>query len=1495
MTRTLRIAGLLCALLGGTWLSLYLTADKLPTVEIADPALGHSALRIIENAGQWEAPIRYQVRLNGGHVFFEANRITYHLYQLPVAALHTHSAAKAFGAPDPVVQHHAFRMTFPGSRPQPLLQPGLRYPEYHNYFIGNDSSRWAGGVALYGMLTYQRLYEGIDLRYYGLGDDAMKYDFIVAPGADAGQIRLAFEGVEDLRIKDGRLLIRTAVRELEEMPPVAYQLIDGRKAEVPCAFALDKQTLRYVFPRGYDARYPLVIDPTVVFSTYSGSTTDNWGFTATYDDAGNAYAGGIQRNATIGSGYPTTLGAYQTAFDGGTSDVAISKFSPDGATLLYSTYLGGGTGSLTSEDQPHSMIVTPAGELVVFGRTNAPDFPVTSGAYDTFKGGGYDLFVTKFNTTGTALIASTFVGGAGDDGVNGSNTFGVYTATKHNYGDDARGEVFLDAAGNVLVAACTESFDFPTTAGVFQSTYGGGQDGVLVKLRPNLNNLIWSSFVGGNGEDAANSVKVDAQGNIFVAGGTASNNLPGINGAYFSYQGGSTDGFVLKINANGNAVLAGTYLGTNQYDQVYLLDLDRFDAVYVVGQTLGAYPIVNPPAGPVYRNPGSRQFITKLNNNLSVVQYSTTFGSTGSSNVNISPTALLVDRCDNVYVMGWGGTTNNGGNTTGMPITSDAFQANTDGSDFYMIVLSRDVQSLIYGSYFGGVNGSSSAGDHVDGGTSRFDKNGIVYHAVCAGCWGVSTFPATPGVWSNTNNATGSTPGCNLAIFKLAFDLAGVEADFTPLDEDNQPVVGTVRGCAPFLSRFDNQSLQGANPVNVQYFWDFDDNGATSTAFEPTHLYENPGVYNVMLIITDSASCNISDTAYRIIEVLPPPAVDAGPDLLACPGDTLQLFTASVGDTLYWTPATAFLSLSNIPNPLISVTTNTTIYLNLIDANGCQAQDTLEIEIDTTFRVAVRPDTIICRGGSASLNSSATAAATFTWTSAPAASIANPSAASTSVSNLDTTTMFYLLAESLDGCRAVDSVRIAVYEVFTLEDTFVCTGNSIVLNTSNGVSFNWLPNDGTLSSTTVASPVASPLVSTTYTVTAVSAAGCISTKDVRVDVLPQPQAVVGADTAICAGSSVQLLASGGISYQWTPVGGFDPTLSNPVATPDQTTRYTVVVRDAAGCADTATMTVTVNPTPPVEAIGDARICEGDTTRLRATGAQSYEWSPAASLIGPGSSNPLAFPTATTTYIVIGLDANGCQASDSVTVGVVARPVTAITGQNRLCIGGSIELTASGGDRYVWSTGDTTALIEVVPNQATTYYATAYSGQCAGVPDSITVDVFFDYPEAAFNFTPTVGYAPQEVTFTNASAGAASYVWDFGFGAPSREENPLFIYPAAGSYTITLIALSATGCADTAQAEILIDNVMLHVPSAFSPNADDSNDFFLVGYNGIRTLQVRIFSRWGPLVYESDNPDFRWDGTYQGAPVPEGVYVFVIDGVGENGRSYQRVGTVTVFR
>src|SRR5690606_21696571 len=242
---------------------------------------------------------------------------------------------------------------------------------------------------------------------------------------------------------------------------------------------------------------PLIIDPTLIFSTYSGSFADNFGFTATYDSKGYLYSGGN----VFALGYPTTVGAFQVSYGGGNIDVAITKYDVTGTNLIYSTYLGG-----NGSEIPHSLVVNNYDELFVFGTTGSANFPVSANAYDqTFNGGtnitgvgmgfvypnGCDIFITRFNVAGTAIQASTYLGGSGNDGIN------VAGGLKANYADESRGEIDIDKLNYIYLATTTSSTNFPVSPNAFQTTYGGGtQDGLVAKMDNNLTTVLFASYIG---------------------------------------------------------------------------------------------------------------------------------------------------------------------------------------------------------------------------------------------------------------------------------------------------------------------------------------------------------------------------------------------------------------------------------------------------------------------------------------------------------------------------------------------------------------------------------------------------------------------------------------------------------------------------------------------------------------------------------------------------------------------------------------------------------------------------------------------------------------------------------------------------------------------------------------------------------------------------------------------------------------------------------------
>jgi gliding motility-associated-like protein len=807
-------------------------------------------LEFVENKGQWSHPFKYKCVSGTGDIYFYQNAITYLIGEQGAwekVDAYKHGAIKT----PPMLKYHAYKVTFENCLQPNILERKVQ-SHYYNYFLGNDSSKWKSNIHPCLVLDYQQIYKDINLHFASEGSN-IKYDFILAPNADSKQIKLKFDGVDKLSIaKDGSLNIHTSIGIVKEMKPEVFQYINDHKIDVPCNYIINNNTVSFEFPNGYDHSQTLIIDPTVVFCTFTGSISDNWGFTATYDTLGNMYTGGL----VSGVSFPVSLGAFQATYGGGTAtsgslfpcDMGIMKINSTGTTKVYATYIGG-----SNNDQPHSMVVDKLNNLIVAGRTYSSNYPTSATAYDKTYNGGADIVVTILNATGTGILGSTYIGGTGDDCVNFHAEEFKGGNLKHNYGDDARSEVILDNTGNIYVTASTISNDFPLQNAI-QSSIGGAQDAVLLKLNNTASSLLFSTYLGGTNDDAGYVLTLNkAQSSIFMGGGTMSANFPTTSGTYRpSFIGGAADGYVVKIS-NGPAynLQRGTFIGANNYDQVYGVAIDANDDLYMMGQTLGGtFPVT---AG-VYNVPNSSQFVMKMDNNLTNPIYSTVYGSGSSTETNISPVAFLVDTCQNVYISGWGGTLGGTsfvgvGNTNSMPTTPTAIQTTTDGADFYFIVFSKNATSLLYGSYFGRVATDPMLGEHVDGGTSRFDKNGIVYQAICGGCGGsgaaASPFPTTPGSLSPTNGSS----NCNLAALKISFDLGAVVAKASA-----DPAS---KGCSPFTVSFKNASINAKT-----YTWDFIDGTPSSNLKEPVHTFYKPGSYMVRLVAYNPDVCIEYDTSY---------------------------------------------------------------------------------------------------------------------------------------------------------------------------------------------------------------------------------------------------------------------------------------------------------------------------------------------------------------------------------------------------------------------------------------------------------------------------------------------------------------------------------------------------------------------------------------------------------------------------------------------------------
>ncbi len=852
-----------------------LRSAKLFIVFILFTSPAFSQIQFIENKGQWEKTVAFKSDIQTGAFFLQKTGFTVLMHDpsdLEKISAYVHGDnivtkenSTASISTSLQVRSHAYNVNFSGASQNAIVVPDKVLPGVNNYFLGDDASKWQSTCKTFESVTYKNMYRNIDVHYYASGGK-LKYDIIIHPGGKVSDIAMQYQGADQLSVRNKELIIGTSVGEVKEADPYTYMVNNGKRSTISCSYVIKNNTVTFKADQT-DPSATIVIDPTLIFSSLTGSTKDNWGYAGTPGPDGSFFAGGI----CFGSGFPVSLGAFQQTFNGGIDedrngpyDMAIFKFSADGSNRLYATYLGG-----SGNEQPQSMICDAQGNLIVASRTNSANFPITSPVIGAT--GAYDIAITKLNATGTALIGSLKMGGSLDDGVNIKPKYvslgipgqsdGAFE-TRRNYGDDARCEVILDATENIYLVACTQSSNFPVTNNIMQSTFGGGrQDGLILKFPSSLSGITFSTFFGGEGSDACFNAFINpVNNNLYVSGATTSTNLPGnkTNVVSSTYNGGATDGFVTQVSVDGTAIVRTTYVGTAGNDMIYGLEIDGSGSPYIMGTTSGDFPVINA----VFRNFGSKQFIAKLQTDLSGYRYSTVFGTT-SDIPNISPTAFHVDKCQNVYVAGWGGSFNNSkgypcAGTLGMTTTADAIQSTTDGKDFYFFVLQRDAASQLFGSFFGQNGGFD---DHVDGGTSRFDKNGILYQAECANCGGGVSFPTTPGVWASAN----ASANCSEAAIKIDMNFenavaAGIKATFN--GAGIEPGVCVTPATITFTDTVSKGKL---------YVWNFGDGTAAVTTTSPvnftSHTYTASGTFRAKVISIDSASCNTAGTSFLFAKI----------------------------------------------------------------------------------------------------------------------------------------------------------------------------------------------------------------------------------------------------------------------------------------------------------------------------------------------------------------------------------------------------------------------------------------------------------------------------------------------------------------------------------------------------------------------------------------------------------------------------------------------------
>ncbi len=883
----------------------------------------------IENQGQTDARVRYYARGNG-----------YAFYMTPSEVMLTFArhddAATARQTPDGAALALQFLDSNPGVEPQ----GADRTAGVINDLRGSDSSQWHTQIPQFRDVVYPDLWPGIDLRLreqFGV----LKYEFHVQPGASPSDIRLAYDGADNLGISSaGGLQISTPIGMLEDSVPLSYQTIGGQQVPVTSSYVLGSGSTGddgFSFAVGdYQRDHELIIDPGVQYATFLGGSSDEKPANIAVDAGGNAYIGGTTQSPN----FPTTTGAFdRTGAAQNFADAFVTKLNPAGTALVYSTFVGGSNMEFAS-----GLAIDAAGSAYVTGQTKSSNYPTTGGAFDRSLNippncprcatDNTDNFVFKLNAAGSALVYSTYLGG-----------------TEY---DAARG-IAVDSGGNAYVTGETLSSDYPTTTGAFDRTRTGEYDMFLTKLNPTGSALAYSTFIGGTAVDNGDHVAVDSGNNAYVVGSTSSTDFPTTAGAFDTTHNGAFDGTVMKVNPAGSALVYSTFLGGSDFDGGAAVTVDGAGSAYVVGGTPSAnFPVTAGAYDTTFNNGDA--YVTKFNPAGSALVYSTFIGGSDFDSVG----SIVLDGAGNAWLGG-------GTSSVDFPVTAGATDSTFNGGgDGTITQLNAAGSALLFSTFIGG----SQADGTYD--IAR-DPTGDVY---VTGSTFSQDFPVTVGAFDRVWNGDPLIFWGDAFVAKIDVDANGS----TPTEPPAVPGAPTLVSPANASSQpqpitFDWSNTTSATSYQVQ----IDDSSAftaplvrdqtvTASEYSTTGLPTTTHFWRVRGINVAGVAGAWSATRSVTPQAAPPPAqlstLDLNPSTVA--GGTQSAGTA-ITDVAATDGGVVTLSSSN--PAVASVPATATIAPNGFTAtfavSTVAVATTTSVTITASFNGATRSAVLTVTGGSA--------------------------------------------------------------------------------------------------------------------------------------------------------------------------------------------------------------------------------------------------------------------------------------------------------------------------------------------------------------------------------------------------------------------------------------------------------------------------------------------------------------------------------------------------
>ena len=1059
----------------------------------------------VPNQGQWPADVLYKTSMAGSDIWFTKEGIRYSNYSVrDLNQIHEHDCKRdehSFGKgyshlhKEDKISGHVYQMDWPADA-APLIQPSDKDKAYFNFIKGRDKNKWASNVPGYKHLKVT--FDNSPFYYEFLFDKGrLKYNIWLDNPQNIDQFTHQYKGLNEVSLQDNKLVLNHSFDKVSEEIPEAYQIINDDTVVVQCKFKLDGNNVGFEFLSKINPAYPVCIDPIVVASTFTGASVINLGHSATYDQAGNVYGAG----RPIGVGFPVTLGAYKYDYSGLVCDVGLVKFNQDGSSIVWATYLGGNKG-----DYVHSIIVNSKREIVLYGKTFSSDYPVLENSYDTSYHQGADVFVSVLSGEGMSLNGSTLFGGSGDDGQN------VVFVDSHS---GFKGEVNVDDEDNIYIATSSSSLDLTLTGG-FDTINNGNQDGVLLKYNNDLSEMIWGNYLGGNDEDVLLGVKVHPNGNVYTCGITESYNYPAMATSYQqNYGGGTSEGVISCISADGDQLLYSTFYGGVYRDKLLFLDIDKSGDVYCLGESDTETTSPGKYQGPSNASPSSHGgLVVKFDKELQTKMWASVFH-------KMNFTAFMVDDCYRIYTSGYEPSMNL------VDVTPNAFISTNQG--FYLMVLQPDATGIHFGSFWGGVT------SHVDGGTSRFDKRGVITQATCT----FMSFPLTANAYSDNING-----GYDMSVFKIDMETDLAAAFAAPVQYPH--------GCIPFTLNMTNDGSQGATG-----HW-FVDQQPLGSADSIVHTFDSVGTYEVMYIIEDSSTCNVYDTATFLVEAELAPSYSYQFDTADCHESIAIELIGNIND---------FTWADGSDSNLVWINTDTTFWITLDNQCGIIV-DSFEIDVLEPVSFDLGGDTAICDSLVLTLPNSPDY--TYSWF---------PHASGNSITVHQSGNYIAKIDNGI--CSYEDTIQVVKQEFYLgIEDTVSCQDSvllSVDPNSSIYKGIRW--SNGSLLPSTV--------VYQSGLYVAVANFGDCSIKDsVQVDLEPIDIEIV-ADSILCEPKEFTTQTIGNGTVTW-----FDGTVGNSIMVNQSGWVWATTEKDV--CSKTDSVFVTKLEYLLEDTV---RFCEGESVIL----------------------------------------------------------------------------------------------------------------------------------------------------------------------------------------------------------------------------------------------------------------------------------------------------------